>query len=95
MRDLEYINRCISLASRAGKSTGINPKVGAVLVTNNEIIAEVRLRKDNTGYDIKQLFLGSEGTLGIITKAVLKLFPLSCYYDYSVKNVIFCFIKLS
>ena len=33
------------------------------------------LRKDNSGYDIKQLFLGSEGTLGIITAAVLKLFP--------------------
>lgn len=33
------------------------------------------LRKDNTGYDLKQLFLGSEGTLGIITGAVLKLFP--------------------
>lgn len=33
------------------------------------------LRKDNTGYDMKQLFLGSEGTLGIITAAVLRLFP--------------------
>lgn len=33
------------------------------------------LRKDNTGYDLKQLFLGSEGTLGIITAAVLKLYP--------------------
>jgi FAD/FMN-containing dehydrogenase len=33
------------------------------------------LRKDNTGYDLKQLFLGSEGTLGIITAAVLELFP--------------------
>jgi FAD/FMN-containing dehydrogenase len=33
------------------------------------------LRKDNTGYDIKQLFLGAEGTLGVITAASLKLFP--------------------
>ncbi|MGL4728132.1 MAG: FAD-binding oxidoreductase [Bosea sp. (in: a-proteobacteria)] len=33
------------------------------------------LRKDNTGYDLKNLFIGSEGTLGIITAAVLKLFP--------------------
>ena len=33
------------------------------------------LRKDNTGYDLKQLFIGSEGTLGIITACVLKLFP--------------------
>lgn len=32
-----------------------------------------RLRKDNTGYDLKQLFIGAEGTLGIITGAVLKL----------------------
>jgi FAD/FMN-containing dehydrogenase len=34
------------------------------------------LRKDNTGYDLKDLFIGSEGTLGVITSAVLKLFPL-------------------
>jgi FAD/FMN-containing dehydrogenase len=33
------------------------------------------LRKDNTGYDLKQLFLGAEGTLGIITAAVVKLYP--------------------
>jgi FAD/FMN-containing dehydrogenase len=33
------------------------------------------LKKDNTGYDLKDLFIGSEGTLGIITAAVLKLFP--------------------
>ena len=33
------------------------------------------LRKDNTGYDLKQVFLGAEGTLGIITAAVLKLYP--------------------
>ncbi len=33
------------------------------------------LRKDNTGYDLKQLFIGAEGTLGIITAAVLRLYP--------------------
>jgi FAD/FMN-containing dehydrogenase len=33
------------------------------------------LRKDNTGYDLKQLFIGAEGTLGFITAATLKLFP--------------------
>ena len=35
-----------------------------------------RLRKDNTGYDLKDLFIGAEGTLGIITAAVMKLFPI-------------------
>jgi FAD/FMN-containing dehydrogenase len=35
-----------------------------------------RLRKDNTGYDLKQLLIGAEGTLGLITAAALKLFPL-------------------
>jgi FAD/FMN-containing dehydrogenase len=35
-----------------------------------------RLRKDNTGYDLKQLLIGAEGTLGVVTAAALKLFPL-------------------
>ena len=34
------------------------------------------LRKDNTGYDLKQLFVGAEGTLGLISRAVLRLYPL-------------------
>ena len=33
------------------------------------------LRKDNSGYDLKQLFIGAEGTLGLVTAAVLKLYP--------------------
>ena len=48
-----------------------------VVLPSGEVWHGLRgLRKDNTGYDIKQLFIGAEGTLGIITAAVLKLFPL-------------------
>ena len=47
-----------------------------VVTADGEIWDGLRaLRKDNTGYELKQLFLGAEGTLGIITAAVLKLFP--------------------
>jgi FAD/FMN-containing dehydrogenase len=47
-----------------------------VVLPNGEVLSELRgLRKDNTGYDLKALFLGAEGTLGVITAAVLKLFP--------------------
>jgi FAD/FMN-containing dehydrogenase len=40
-----------------------------------------RLRKDNTGYDLKNMFIGAEGTLGVITAAVLKLFPRPRRYE--------------
>ncbi len=40
-----------------------------------------RLRKDNTGYDLKNLFIGAEGTLGVITGAVLKLYPKPRHYE--------------
>lgn len=47
-----------------------------VVTADGEIWDGLRgLRKDNTGYDLRDLFIGSEGTLGIITAAVLKLFP--------------------
>jgi FAD/FMN-containing dehydrogenase len=47
-----------------------------VVLPDGEVWDGLRaLRKDNTGYDLKQLFIGSEGTLGIITAATLKLFP--------------------
>jgi FAD/FMN-containing dehydrogenase len=48
-----------------------------VVTANGEIWNGLRgLRKDNTGYSLKDLFIGSEGTLGIITAATLKVFPL-------------------
>jgi len=43
---------------------------GRVLTSMNQML------KNNTGYDLKQLFIGSEGTLGVVTRVVIKLFPL-------------------
>lgn len=49
-----------------------------VVLADGRVLDLLRtLRKDNTGYDLKQLFIGAEGTLGIITAAALKLFPKS------------------
>jgi FAD/FMN-containing dehydrogenase len=48
-----------------------------VVLADGRIVAGLKsLRKDNTGYDVKSLFIGAEGTLGIVTAATLKLFPL-------------------
>lgn len=46
-----------------------------VLADGRQMSGLTNLRKDNTGYDVKSLFLGAEGTLGVITAASLKLFP--------------------
>jgi FAD/FMN-containing dehydrogenase len=47
-----------------------------VVTPQGEIWSGLRgLRKDNTGYDLRDLFIGAEGTLGVITGAVLKLYP--------------------
>lgn len=52
----------------------------AVLADGTVISSMNQMLKNNAGYDLKQLFIGSEGTLGLVTRAVVKLFPqpLSC-----------------
>jgi FAD/FMN-containing dehydrogenase len=48
-----------------------------VVLADGRVMSSLKsLRKDNTGYDVKSLFIGAEGTLGLITAASLKLFPL-------------------
>lgn len=47
-----------------------------VVLADGRVLSDLsKLKKNNTGYDLKNLFIGSEGTLGIITAAVLKLYP--------------------
>ena len=53
-----------------------------VVLADGRVLSTLKkLRKDNTGYDLRNIFIGAEGTLGIITSAVLKLFPKPRRYD--------------
>jgi FAD/FMN-containing dehydrogenase len=58
-----------------GNTRDLVTGVEAVLADGRIVNALSKLRKDNTGYDVKSLFIGAEGTLGIITAASLRLFP--------------------
>jgi FAD/FMN-containing dehydrogenase len=60
---------------RYGNTRDLALGLEAVLADGSVWNALRGLRKDNTGYDLKNLFIGSEGTLGVITGAVLKLYP--------------------
>ncbi|RED52231.1 FAD-binding oxidoreductase [Aestuariispira insulae] len=60
---------------RYGNTRDLVLGLEAVMPDGRVMNALTALRKDNTGYDLKHLLIGSEGTLGIITKAVLRLFP--------------------
>ncbi len=58
-----------------GNARDLTTGIEVVLADGRIVDALSKLRKDNTGYDLKNLFIGAEGTLGIITAAALKLFP--------------------
>jgi FAD/FMN-containing dehydrogenase len=60
---------------RYGSMRSLVLGIEAVLPDGSVFHGLRRLRKDNAGYDLKQLFIGAEGTLGVVTAAVLKLFP--------------------
>ena len=72
-----------NLSTNAGGTAVITYGNARDLVTGLEVVLAdgrvmstlSKLKKDNTGYDLKHLFMGSEGTLGIITAAVVKLYP--------------------
>ena len=53
----------------------------AVLADGTVISSMNQMLKNNTGYDLKQLFIGSEGTLGIVTRVVVRLFPMPVSRD--------------
>ncbi len=61
---------------RYGNARALCLGLEAVLADGTVISDLKRLRKDNTGYDIRDLMIGSEGSLGVITAAVLRLFPV-------------------
>ena len=59
-----------------------------VVLADGRVLNLLRgLKKDNTGYDLRQLFIGAEGTLGIITAATVKLFPKPYSYATAVAAI--------
>ena len=72
-----------NLSSNAGGTTALAYGVAREMALGLEVVLAdgrilnglSKLKKDNTGYDLRNIFIGAEGTLGIITAATLKLFP--------------------
>jgi FAD/FMN-containing dehydrogenase len=70
-----------------GNARELTMGVEAVLADGRLYQGLNALKKDNTGYDLKDLLVGAEGTLGIITAASLKLYPLPEDYETAIVNV--------
>lgn len=70
-----------------GNARELTMGVEAVLADGRLYQGLNALKKDNTGYDLKDLLVGAEGTLGIITAASLKLYPLPEDYETALVNV--------
>ena len=60
---------------RYGVMRGLVLGLEVVLADGTVLTSMNKMLKNNAGYDLKQLFVGSEGTLGVVTRAVLRLFP--------------------
>ena len=65
---------------RYGSTRGLCLGLEVVLASGEVLDLMTELHKDNSGYDLRDLFIGAEGTLGIITAAVVKLFPKPAGY---------------
>mgnify|MGYP000238419219 CR=1 FL=1 len=70
-----------------GNARELTMGVEAVLADGRLYNGLNALKKDNTGYDLKDLLVGAEGTLGIITAASLKIYPLPEDYETAIVNV--------
>jgi len=70
-----------------GNSRDLCLGVEAVLADGRLYNGLSKLRKDNTGYDLKDLLVGAEGTLGIITAASLKMFPRPTLFETALLNI--------
>ncbi len=70
-----------------GNARELTLGVEAVLADGRIYHGLSALKKDNTGYDLKDLFVGAEGTLGFITAATLKLFPIPEAHETAIVNV--------
>ena len=72
---------------RYGMTRDLVIGIEAVLADGTVISAMRPLMKNNTGYDLRQLFIGSEGTLGIVTRAILRLRPAPVSQDTAFVGV--------